>query len=143
MKVSEIMSSNVGCCKPNSTIREAAQMMVDCDCGAIPIVEDDKGRRILGLVTDRDLAIRAVATGKDPNTTKVSDCMSTDLACVNPDANVDEAERIMEVNQVRRVPVVDSSNCLCGIVSQADIALSRPASESAAVVQEVSKPYAS
>lgn len=140
MEVRELMTSDPGVCTMDQPIREAAEMMIDCDCGAVPVVENMDSMRLMGIVTDRDLAVRAVAKGLDAETTRVSECMSTDLSCVNPEASIEEAERIMEDRQVRRVPVVDSENCVLGMVSLADIALSRGPHQAAQVVQEVSRP---
>jgi CBS domain-containing protein len=94
----------------------------------------------LGIITDRDIAIRAVAKGLDPQTTYVADCMSTDISFVHPTSTIEEVERIMENLQVRRVPVVDEESRVCGMVSMADIARTRPQSNAAVVMQEVSKP---
>jgi CBS domain-containing protein len=140
MEVSEIMSTDLGVCRMDETIRVAAQRMEECDCGAIPVVENDESLRLMGLITDRDIAIRAVAKGLDVNTTRVSECMSTDITWVHPESQLQEVERIMENLQVRRVPVVDENRCLCGMVSVADVALSRSPQQAGEVVQEVSRP---
>lgn len=142
MEVREIMTNDPGTCSMDQSIREAAAMMIDCDCGAIPVVESPQTMRLMGIVTDRDLAIRAVAKGLDPNTTPVSECMSADISCVNPDSSVDDVERIMENLQVRRVPVVNENGSVVGMVSIADIAFARPKQKAAEIVQEVSKPSA-
>lgn len=142
MQVREIMTNDPGTCSMDQTIREAAAMMIDCDCGAIPVVESAQTMRLMGIITDRDIAIRAVALGLDPNTTRVSECMSSDISCVNPESSVEDVERIMENLQVRRVPVVNENGSVMGMVSVADIAYSRPPQNAAEIVQEVSKPTA-
>jgi CBS domain-containing protein len=124
----------------DESLRVAAERMEECDCGAIPVVESETSMRLVGLITDRDIAIRAVAKGLDPNNTRVSECMSTDITWVHPGSQLQEVERIMENLQVRRVPVVDEDRCLCGMVSVADVALSRSPQQAGEVVQEVSKP---
>lgn len=140
MEVREIMTSDPGVCCLDQTIKEAAQMMVECNCGAIPVVDSLESKRMVGIITDRDLAVRAVALGLDPMWTRVSACMSVDITHVHPGSSVEEVERIMENLQVRRVPVVDENDVVCGMVSMADIALSRPGGNAAQLVQELSKP---
>jgi CBS domain-containing protein len=124
----------------DSTLRQAAEEMQNCDCGAIPVVESTETMRLLGIITDRDIAIRAVAKGLDPNSTRVAECMSENISFVKPDSTLSEVERIMENLQVRRVPVVNENRSICGMVSMADIALVRPSQNAGSVVQEVSKP---
>lgn len=103
MKVQEIMSTNPVCCSPTSTIQEPARM-TDCDCGEIPVV--DAQREPVGVVTDRDIACRAVASGKGPNT-PVQHVMSSPAITVSTDTSVDECCKVMESKQIRRVPVVE------------------------------------
>jgi CBS domain-containing protein len=140
MKVRDIMTDQVACCTPDTKLQKVAMMMIDCDCGAIPVVFDTASRRLLGIITDRDIVCRAVAQGKDPLELAARDCMSGDLVCVMPGTDIDECCDVMERKQIRRVPVVDVHNCCCGIVSQADIARSAPEHETAEVVREVSQP---
>lgn len=140
MEVRGIMTSDPGLCCLDQSIKEAAEMMIECNCGAIPVVENLVTKRMVGIITDRDLAVRAVAPGLDPNTTRVAACMSVDITHVHPSSTVEEVERIMENLQVRRVPVVDDNDVVCGMVSMADIALQRPNGNSAQLVQEISKP---
>ena len=140
MEVREIMSADLGVCTMEESIMTAAQRMEECDCGAIPVVESKDNLRLIGLITDRDIAIRAVARGLDVQSTRVSECMSSDITWVHPESQLQEVERIMENLQVRRVPVVDENRCLCGMVSVADVALARSPQQAGEVVQEVSKP---
>lgn len=141
MKVNEIMTSEIGCCTVDSSLQEVSQMMVDCDCGAIPVVQDKESMRLMGIITDRDIAVRAVAKGADCSTMKAAECMTTNPQTVGPDASVDEVEQIMSQSQVRRVPIVDEGGRVRGIVSQADLALSIPNTEVGRVVKNVSEPY--
>ena len=134
------MTSDPGVCTVSDFVRDAALLMRDCDCGAIPVVEDRESLRLVGIITDRDIAIRAVSDGLDPATTAVGDCMSTGISFVHPSSTIDEVEKIMENLQVRRVPVVDESGKICGIVSLADIARTRPDQKAVSVVQKVSEP---
>ena len=145
MKARELMTSDPACCTPDQTIREAAELMRECDCGCIPVVQDSAGRKLVGMVTDRDIAVRAAALGKGPDTL-VRDVMSPGPKCCNPDDDVETVERIMSSEQVRRVPVVDEQGCCVGMVSQADLALNdRAASEKEVgrVVERISEPAGS
>lgn len=95
--------------------------MREHDCGCLPVVEDQEAKRVVGVVTDRDLACRCLAEGKGADT-RVEEAMSSDPSCCAADADVDEVERIMAERQVRRVPVVDAQGCCVGMVAQADLA---------------------
>ena len=119
MRVSEIMTKNVRTARQDATLRDVAAMMRDGDMGAVPVVD---GAKLIGIVTDRDIVVRAVADGKDANT-KVSDAMTTELFTVSPDDFVFEAVRLMGEKQVRRVPVVSADGTLAGIIAMADVAL--------------------
>jgi CBS domain-containing protein len=141
MNVKDIMSQDVACCTPDTPIQDVAQLMVDRDCGAIPVVDDIDTRRLLGVVTDRDIAARIVAQGFDPLEKTAADCMSTPVHSVPLDATLEEAERTLQEHQVRRLPVIDSSNgACCGIIAQADLARYAPSSETAETVKRVSQP---
>ena len=140
MQVKKIMSADPKCCTPDMNLQEAARMMVACDCGAVPVVDTADHAQPIGVITDRDIACRAVAEGKDPVETKVRDCMTTHLVCVLPEASMEECCEIMEKNQVRRLLVADHDNRLRGIVSQADIALHLSKTKTAEVVKQVSQP---
>ena len=140
MEVREIMTADPAVCEMSQPVRDAAEMMEECDCGAIPVVENLLTKRLVGLITDRDIAIRAVAKGLDPLETRVGDCMTSDISFVRPESSIEEVEQIMENLQVRRVPIVDENESVCGMVSIADIALTRPHQKAAALVQGVSKP---
>ena len=121
MKAEEIMTRNPACCTPESTAQEAAQLMVENDCGCLPVVEDMETERLVGVVTDRDLAARCLAEGKGADT-QVRELMSDNPSCCTPDSDVEEVQRIMADRQVRRVPVVDQRGCCVGMVAQADLA---------------------
>ena len=139
MKIEEIMTPNPACCGPETNLREVARLMVDHDCGEIPVVRDG---RPVGVITDRDIAARAVAAGRNPLEMKASDLMSSPVITVNPSTDVDDCCDTMEEHQIRRVPVVDDSGSCCGMVSQADIAKHASARKTAEVVKEVSRPSA-
>lgn len=145
MKARELMTNDPACCTPDQTIREAAELMRECDCGCIPVVQDSASRKLVGVVTDRDIAVRAAALGKGPETL-VRDVMSPGPRCCGPEDDVEAVERIMSSEQVRRVPVVDEEGCCVGMVSQADLALNdRAASEKdvGRVVERISEPAGS
>jgi CBS domain-containing protein len=136
----DIMSANPACCTPEHNVQQAAELMVKHDCGEIPVVESDGNMKPIGVITDRDIACRVVATGKNPNQTRVRDAMSSPPMIVTPDASLDECCRIMEENQIRRVPVVDERGRCCGMISQADIARAARMKQTAAVLKQVSEP---
>src|ERR671915_2034440 len=107
MKIEEIMTRNPATVTPGTTVRDAAKLMQREDTGILPVVESEGNKRLVGVVTDRDIAIRVVAEGRDGET-RVSDVMSTGrLATLRPDADVDEAMNTMADEQVRRVPIID------------------------------------
>jgi CBS domain-containing protein len=114
-------------------------MMDECHCGAIPVIQDNGVRKAVGVITDRDIAVRAVAKGKGPET-KVGDCLSSPLAVIGADSTAEDCCLMMERAKVRRLMVVDSDGELCGIISQADIALHLSRAQIAEVVKEVSEP---
>ena len=143
MEVKDIMTPDPVCCTPDATLERAAVMMVENDCGEIPVVENVASMKPVGVITDRDIVCRTVAKGINPLTVTVSECMTTPCVTVTPDASLDECCRLLEENQIRRVPVVDASGACCGIVSLADIAKHAKRRETAEVVREVSEPSAS
>jgi CBS domain-containing protein len=119
MKISEIMTSDPELIDPNASIREAAQRMKDEDIGALPVGEND---RLIGMVTDRDIAMRGVAEDRLPSSTSVRDVMSEKIFYCFEDQDVEDAARCMAENQVRRLPILNRDKRLTGIVSLADIA---------------------
>jgi CBS domain-containing protein len=140
MKVKEIMTSSPACCTAETSLREVAAMFVDHDCGAVPVVDGRDTSRPIGIVTDRDIACRAVAKGLNALELTARDCMSSPSVTVMQDAGLDEAIRLMEENKVRRLPVVDAQGRCVGIVAQADIALSAGKGDTADVVRQISEP---
>ena len=143
MQVKDVMTPDPACCTPDSALQRAAEMMVENDCGEIPVVENMASMEPIGVITDRDITCRTVAKGLNPLTMTVSDCMTTPCVTVTPDMSLDECCRVMEENQIRRVPVVDEGGACCGIVALADIAKHAPKRETAEVVKEVSEPTSS
>ena len=138
MRVRDIMTVHVAFCLPEKPVKEAAEMMVTCDCGAIPVV-DPVTRKAVGIVTDRDIVCRAVAKGLDPARVRVEEIMTMPIVAVRPDDSLENCVSVMESAQVRRMPVVDAQGFLCGVVSQADIARAAPAPETGHLVHDISR----
>ena len=140
MQVKEIMTVNPACCTKDTPLRDVARMMVEHDCGEIPVVRSDKDNTLMGVVTDRDIVCRMVAAGRNPLEAAAEACMSTPVVAVRESTPLDECIRIMEESQIRRVPVVNGGGMCCGIVSQADIAKHAPRRATADLVSNVSQP---
>ena len=141
MKNSDIMTKDLVYSLPSYMVSDVAQLMKDEDIGPVLIVDDSNdGKRLVGIVTDRDLALKVVGEGRDPNNTRVEDVMTDSLVTCRADDDVENAMRAMAQNQLRRIPVVDDSGQLVGIISQADLAtrLNEPQS-TAEVVKEISR----
>jgi len=138
MSVATVMTDNPACCTPNSSLTEVARLMVDNDCGEIPVVEDMMSRKLAGVITDRDIATRVVAQGRNTADAKASDCMTTPAIAVTADTSLEDCCEVMESAKIRRVPVIDDKGGVIGIVSLADVVRSANASTSQSVVKEVS-----
>lgn len=139
MNVEQIMTKDPACCTADTGLQEVAQMMVDNDCGCIPVVEDEKSKVPVGMITDRDITCRVVAAGKNPLDLTAGDAMTSSVVSVSPDTPIEECFNLMESSQIRRIAVVDESGACCGIVAQADVAANASDAKTAEVVQEVSK----
>jgi CBS domain-containing protein len=136
MKVRELMTSDPATVEPKATLGEVATLMKQEDCGSIPVVE---GGRLVGIVTDRDIVIRAVAAGKDPKSVRVSEVMSADPVTVRPNEEVDQARKVMADRQIRRLPVVEDG-ALVGILVTAQIARREKEHETGETIKEISEP---
>ena len=134
--VQELMTSNPCSIDTDKSVAYAAKMMRDEDVGLAPIVD---GQKLIGTLTDRDIAMRVVAEGKDPESTKVMEIASTDLVTVDPQQGLDEALRLMAKHQVRRLPVVEEDGRLVGVVAQADVAKSAGEKQTGELVGEISQ----
>jgi CBS domain-containing protein len=141
MKIQDIMTRDPATVTPGTTVRDAAKLMQREDTGILPVVDSEGTKKLVGVVTDRDIAIRVVAEGRDANT-RVSDVMTTSrLATLRPDADVDEVMDTMANEQVRRVPIVDERGTLVGIVAQADVVRKvRDDKKSERTVEKISEP---
>jgi len=133
----DVMTADPACCSPGTTLDQVAKMMVQNNCGEIPIV--DTSNRPVGVVTDRDIVCRVVAEGKNPSGHTAESCMTTNVVTVRADASLDEVISTMEKHQIRRVPVVDERGCCAGIIAQADVAWAEPLPEVGELVREVSR----
>ena len=141
MTCADVMTSSPTCCQPTQTAVEAAELMQREDVGLVPVVEDENSLKLIGVLTDRDIAIKVVAAGRDPRGTAVSEVMTSDpISCLELDS-VESVMELMATHQVRRIPIVDAEGDIVGIVAQADIAtrLLNPA-ETGQVVQAISEP---
>jgi CBS domain-containing protein len=137
------MTSNPACCLPTDTAQRAAQLMKTENVGPIPVVSDEQTKKLVGIVTDRDLALNVVAEGRDPKSTKVSEVMTTGVTACRADDDLEKATAAMEEQQVRRIPIVDENDRIVGIIAQADVArLTERPEKTAEVVSEISKPSA-
>lgn len=140
MTCRELMTPNPQCCLPADTVEQAARVMRDADVGPVPIVESQTNQQLLGMVTDRDLAIRVIAEGRDARTTRLEEIMSRGVISCRAEDEVDDAIEAMEENQVRRIPVVDDDGLLIGMISQADVARALDEEEAGEMLQEISEP---
>ena len=140
MKVKDLMSKNPAVATPDTTLTKVAQMMVAENVGAIPVVDNKDSQKVVGMITDRDIATRTVAMDKNPLMMKAADIMSTDVVTVRVSDDIEDVARLMEKNQVRRLPVIDEMGKVCGIVAQADIALKGSDKLTSTVVEGISKP---
>lgn len=122
MQISEIMTRDPACCTRDTSLQEVAHMMVDCDCGAVPVVDSQSSRKPAGIITDRDIVTRSMAEGKNPMQMRTEDVMTSPALYMSPENTVQECVRFMEDNQVRRILVVDDNESVVGIVAQADLA---------------------
>ncbi len=120
MKIKEVMNSTVETIEPDATLRVAAQKMKELDVGSLPVCEGDQ---IIGMVTDRDIVVRATAEGSEPNTAHVREVMTPEVVCCTQDQDVKAAAQLMEEKKVRRIPVVDGQRHPVGILSLGDVAV--------------------
>ena len=139
-KCSDIMTESLVYSSPEDTVLSVAQLMKTEDIGPVLIIDNEESKRLVGIVTDRDLALKVVAEGRDPQTTKVEEVMTRKLVTCRADDDVENAMTAMAKYQLRRIPVVDNDDRLVGIISQADVAtrVGEP-EKTAEVVREISQ----
>ncbi len=140
MNVSQIMTTSPAHCEPTTSLQQVAKMMEQHDCGLIPVTDSSDSTHLQGVVTDRDIVVRVIAAGRDPATATAADCMSQPVTTITGETPIEDAVRLMESHQVRRLPVTDEHGSLVGMVAQADIALEVDDAKTAEVVREVSRP---
>lgn len=136
MKISEVMTTNVETVSADQTAREAASFMLRANAGSIPVCEAD---RVIGMITDRDIAIRGIAEGRGPDT-PISELMSADIVCAREDDGTTEVAERMSSEQVRRLPVVDENDRLIGIVSLGDLSREGPEQAATMALEGVTQP---
>lgn len=136
MLIKDVMTASPTCCKPADRLDSVAKLMLDHDCGEIPVCD---GKKLVGVVTDRDIVCRAIAVGKTPAAVPVSDVMTRDVYTVGEDDKLEQALELMETKLVRRLPVVDFSGKVIGIVSQADLVAKAPMLRVARTIRSVAK----
>lgn len=133
----DVMTTEPSCCTAAATLDQVAKLMVQNDCGEIPVV--DKRERLIGVITDRDIVCRVVADGKNPMAHTAEQYMSQPVVSVTADTPLPEIMNMMETHQIRRIPVVDSDGCCVGIIAQADLAWTGREHDVAELVREVSR----
>jgi CBS domain-containing protein len=141
MKAQDIMSKDPMCVTPDTPLVEAAQIMKTENIGVVPVVESTGSKRLVGVLTDRDIAIRAVAEGRDGTTTSVGHVMTSDVRTSAASDSVEDVMDLMGREQIRRIPIVDESGALVGIIAQADIVIeARDDKKAERTVEKISQP---
>jgi CBS domain-containing protein len=139
-KCDEVMTKNPVCCLPNDMVVKAAELMKSGNIGSIPVIENDQNKKLVGIVTDRDLTLKIVAAGLDAKSTKVEAVMTRKVVTCRAEDDLQKALDAMSEHQLRRIPVVDNDNKILGIIAQADVAtrVNQP-EKTAAMVKEISR----
>ncbi|MFN8381742.1 MAG: CBS domain-containing protein [Anaerolineales bacterium] len=139
-KCNEVMTKNPVCCLPNDLVTKAAELMKSERVGSIPIIENEQTKKLIGIVTDRDLALRIIAEGLDAKSTKVETVMTRKVVTCTVGDDMQKALDAMSTNQLRRIPIVDDDNKIVGIIAQADVATNgNHPKRTAAMVKEISQ----
>ena len=142
-KCNEVMTKNPVCCLPDDMVAKAAQLMQSENIGSIPVIENEQTQKLVGIVTDRDLALKVIAKEEDAKSTKVEAVMTRKVVTCRAEDDLQKAMDAMSENQLRRIPIVDNDNKILGIISQADVAtrVNQP-DKTAAMVKGISEPNA-
>ena len=140
MKIREAMTSNPVCCLPSDTAQKVAQVLRDNNVGSVPVVSDQQSRKLIGMITDRDICCSIVAAGLDTKSVTIEEFVHANPVTCRDGENLDKCERAMQENQIRRIPVVDGNGAVIGIVSQADLALKDNPDNVSKTVSAISKP---
>jgi CBS domain-containing protein len=134
------MTKNPVCCLPNDSVAKAAELMKSGNIGSIPVVENEQTKKLMGIVTDRDLALKIIAEGRDAKSTKVETVMTHKVVTCHADDDLQKALDAMTEHQLRRIPVVDNDNRIVGIIAQADVATrANQPEKTAEMVKEISQ----
>jgi len=121
MRIKHVMTKDPTCCVPSDSAQHAASLMRDENAGIVPVIDNEQSRKVVGVVTDRDLCMNVVAEGLDPRTVSAEQCMTTTVVTCSPNDSVERATELMQTNQIRRLPVVNEQKELQGIVALADV----------------------
>ncbi len=140
MKIREVMSANPVCSLPTDSAQRVASVMCEHNIGSVPVVMDQESRKLVGVITDRDLCCSVVADGLDPKTTTIEKFMTLNPVTCREEEDLENCERLMQEHQIRRIPIVDVKDGVIGIVAQADLALKDKSERVSKTVAEISKP---
>lgn len=141
MKCKDVMTQKIVCCYPGDRVAKAAKRMKKNDIGSLPIVENKENKKLVGIITDRDLALKVIGKGRNPKSTKIKKVMTKNVVTCRSNDELQKALNLMAENQLRRIPVVDNDDRVIGIIAQADIATRlNQAEKTAEVVKDISKP---
>ena len=140
MQVRDVMSRDVACCTKDTSLTDVARMMQDCNCGLIPVIQNDSSKKAIGVLTDRDIVLRTLADGKDPFQMAAGDIMTQPVITVNADASMEECAHKMQQYRIRRLVVMDRNGQCCGMIAQADLARNTSPQQTGQVVKQVSQP---
>jgi len=121
MRIRHVMTKDPSCCVPDDNAVKAASIMRQEKAGIVPVIDNEQSRRVVGVVTDRDLCMNVIAESRDPNGVAVKQCMTTSVVTCSPNDSIDRAMQLMKENQIRRIPVTDESGALQGIVAIGDL----------------------
>lgn len=136
----DLMTPNPICCLPTDTVRSVGELMKNGNIGSIPVIDNSQSKKLIGIITDRDLAIKVIGQGRDPNTTLAEAVMTRKVVSCRPDDELQLALNAMSENQLRRIVIVDNVNKILGIISQADIATrGNQPQETAKIVKDISQ----
>lgn len=141
MNIKDVMTLNPISCPPGATLKDIAGIMRDEDIGEVPIVTEDGGRKLAGVVTDRDIVVRTVAAGHDPSKTTANDCMTEPAITCKESDTLEDCAQAMASHRIRRMPTVDENGELCGIVARADLQATDARSLKQQVADRVSTPH--
>lgn len=139
-RIRSIMTMNPACCITETKLMDVARLMIEHDCGEIPVLNNHIEKKLVGVITDRDICCRAVALGMNPAAMKAKDCMSSPAITAHVDTPLEDCIQLMETKKIRRLPVVDSKGSCCGMVSLADIARQTEEWTTGSIVKTISTP---